>query len=261
MLVFPAIDLLDGKAVRLQQGRRDSAKIYANEPWAVARSWSGLGVPRVHVVDLDAAFARGSGSDANNRATIKKIVEAAGVDVEVGGGVRSIEDCRKLFDLGVRFVVLGTAAIKDPAFVEEACALFPRKIVVAVDAREGKVSVEGWTEDSASDALTIGAKVARAGAAAVLYTDIGRDGMRTGPNLDATARLALQIAPCPVIASGGVSRLDDIDALIGTGATAVVIGKAIYEGVFGVDEALARAQSQTHTQAQARQLNPGKPAR
>jgi len=247
MLVFPAIDLLDGKAVRLQQGRRDSATIYSPEPWQVARSWSGLGVPRVHVVDLDAAFARGGGGDANNRPTIKKIVEAAGVDVEVGGGVRSIDDCQKLFDVGVKFVVLGTAAIKDPAFVAVACARFPQRVVVAVDARAGKVSVEGWTEDTARDALDIGADAAAAGAAAVLYTDIGRDGMRTGPNIEATARLGRRIAPCPVIASGGVSRLDDIDTLIGTGAAAVVIGKALYEGVFTVEQALARAARAAET--------------
>ena len=242
MLIFPAIDLLNGNAVRLQQGRRDSATIYSQQPWEVARSWSGLGVPRVHVVDLDAAFARGAGGDANNRATIKKIVEAAGVDVEVGGGVRSLDDCQKLFDVGVKYVVLGTAAIKDPAFVAAACAQFPRRVVVAVDARAGKVSVEGWTEDTTRDALEIGAGVARAGAGAVLYTDIGRDGMRSGPNLEATARLGRHIAPCPVIASGGVSRLEDIDTLIGTGAVAVVIGKALYEGVFTVEQALARAQ-------------------
>ncbi|HEY2900161.1 MAG TPA: 1-(5-phosphoribosyl)-5-[(5-phosphoribosylamino)methylideneamino]imidazole-4-carboxamide isomerase [Polyangia bacterium] len=244
MLIFPAIDLLNGNAVRLQQGRRDSATIYSAEPWEVARSWSGLGVPRVHVVDLDAAFARRDGSDANNRATIKKIVAAAGVDVdvEVGGGVRSLDDCAKLFDVGVKYVVLGTAAIKDPAFVAAACAHYPQRVVVAVDARAGKVSVEGWTEDTARDALEIGAEVARAGAGAVLYTDIGRDGMRTGPNLEATARLGRHIAPCPVIASGGVSRLEDIDTLIGTGATAVVIGKALYEGVFTVQEALARGK-------------------
>ena len=241
MLIFPAIDLLDGKAVRLEQGRRESAKIYSSEPWTIARAWSTAGVPRIHVVDLDAAFARGSGGGANNRATIKKIVEATPLPVEVGGGIRSIDDCRRLFDVGVRLAVLGTAAIKDPDMVAAACAEFPQRIVVAVDARAGKVSVEGWTEDTARDALDIGETVARAGAAAVLYTDIGRDGMRSGPNLEATARLAQRIAPCPVIASGGVSRLEDIDALVGIGAVAVVVGKALYEKVFTVEEAVARA--------------------
>jgi phosphoribosylformimino-5-aminoimidazole carboxamide ribotide isomerase len=245
MLVFPAIDLLGGNAVRLEQGRRDSAKIYSNAPWEIARRWSGIGVARLHVVDLDAAFARGHGAGDNNHATIAKILAETSMEVEVGGGVRSLEDCQRLFDLGVRYVVTGTAAIKDPAMVEEACRRWPQRIVVAVDARAGKVSVEGWTQDTTFDASEIGARVARAGAGAVLYTDIGRDGMRTGPNLDATARLAQHLTPCPVIASGGVSRIEDLDTLVPTGATAVVIGKAFYEGVFTVEEALARAQAAT----------------
>src|SRR5206468_7536001 len=141
------------------------------------------------------------------------------------------------FDLGVGFVVLGTAAVKSPEMVADACARWPGRIIVAVDAREGKVSVEGWTEDTSADAVDVGAATARAGAAAILYTDIGRDGMRTGPNLEATARLAQRLAPCPVIASGGVARLDDLDALLDTGAAAVVIGKALYEGVFTLEEA------------------------
>jgi phosphoribosylformimino-5-aminoimidazole carboxamide ribotide isomerase len=245
MQVFPAIDLLDGKAVRLEQGRRESAKVYSRTPWEIAERWSGIGVSRLHVVDLDAAFQRGGGGGENNRATIKQIVAATSLDIEVGGGVRSIEDCERLFEIGVRFVVLGTAAIKNPAMVETACGRFPRRIVIAVDARQGKVSVEGWTEETAVDALEIGETVARAGAGAVLYTDISRDGMRTGPDLDATARLARRIAPCPVIASGGVSRLEDIDDLAQTGAQAVVIGKAFYEGAFTVEEAIARAQAKT----------------
>jgi cyclase len=187
MQVFPAIDLLGGNAVRLEQGRRESAKIYSNAPWEIAQRWSGIGVPRLHVVDLDAAFARGSGGDDNNHATINKIVAATSMDVEVGGGVRTLEDCARLFDLGVSYVVTGTAAIKNPAMVDAACRRWPQRIIVAVDAREGKVSVEGWTQDTTFDASEIGKRVAGAGAAAVLYTDIGRDGMRTGPNLDATA--------------------------------------------------------------------------
>ena len=240
MRIFPAIDLLGGNAVRLEQGRRASAKIYSNAPWEIAQRWSRAGVPRLHVVDLDAAFARGGGGAENNHATIQKILAATTLEVEVGGGVRSLEDCQRLFDLGVTHVVTGTAAIKDPAMVEEACRRWPRRIVVAVDAREGKVSVEGWTEETVFDAAEIGTRVARAGAGAVLYTDIGRDGMRTGPNLEATARLVRQLDPCPVIASGGVSRIEDLDALIPTGASAVVIGKAFYEGAFTVEEAVAR---------------------
>ena len=238
MLIFPAIDLLGGKAVRLRQGLRDTATVYSERPWELAAAFAAAGAPRIHVVDLDAAF---SGGTENNHATIRKIIEASTLDVEVGGGVRSVDDCARLFDLGAKFAVTGTAAIKTPAVVDAACAKFPRRIVVAVDAREGNVSVEGWQEDTAMTALEIGETVARAGAGAVLYTDIGRDGMRTGPNLEATARLARRITPCPVIASGGVATLDDIDATVKTGAFAVVIGKAIYEKAFTVEEAIRRA--------------------
>lgn len=238
MLVFPAIDLLGGRAVRLEQGRRETAKVYSERPWELAAGFARAGAPRLHVVDLDAAFSAGA---QHNRETIAKIAGATTMEVEVGGGVRSIEDCERLFAIGARYAVMGTAAIKTPALVEEACARFPRRIVVAVDAREGKVAVEGWTQDTALDALEIGEAVARAGAAAVLYTDIGRDGMRTGPNLEATARLARRLSPCPVIASGGVSRLEDLDQTRETGAFAVVVGKAIYEGAFTVEQAIARA--------------------
>jgi len=238
MLVFPAIDLMNGQAVRLQQGRRDSAKIYSSNPPELARGFAAAGAPRLHVVDLDAAFTGGA---HNNRDTIKAILAATTMDVEVGGGMRTVPDCERLFALGARYAVMGTAAIKTPELVAEACRRFPQRIVVAVDARAGKVAVQGWTEDTAQDALVVGAAVAEAGAAAVLYTDIGRDGMRSGPNLEATARLAARIAPCPVIASGGMARLEDIDQVKTTGAHAVVIGKAIYEGMFTIAEALARA--------------------
>jgi phosphoribosylformimino-5-aminoimidazole carboxamide ribotide isomerase len=238
MLIFPAIDLLGGKAVRLRQGLRDTATVYSERPWELAAAFAAAGAPRIHVVDLDAAF---SGGAENNHPTIRKIIEASTLDVEVGGGVRSVDDCARLFDLGAKFAVTGTAAIKTPAVVDAACAKFPRRIVVAVDAREGNVSVEGWQEDTVMTALEIGETVARAGAGAVLYTDIGRDGMRTGPNLEATARLARRITPCPVIASGGVATLDDIDATVKTGAFAVIIGKAIYEKAFTVEEAIRRA--------------------
>jgi phosphoribosylformimino-5-aminoimidazole carboxamide ribotide isomerase len=238
MLVFPAIDLLDGKAVRLAQGRRETAHVYSHDPPALARGFAAAGAVRVHVVDLDAAF---TGGTQHNRATIAAIAQASSVELEVGGGIRTAQDCEHLFALGVRYAVMGTAAVKTPEVVEELCRRFPGRIVVAVDAREGKVAVEGWTEATAADALVIGATVARAGAAAVLYTDIGRDGMRSGPNLEATARLAREIAPCPVIASGGVARLEDLDDTSATGAFAVVVGKALYERVFTVEEALRRA--------------------
>jgi len=239
MQVFPAIDLLDGKAVRLEQGRPESAKIYSHAPWEVARKFAAAGALRLHVVDLDAAL---SGGAKHHHETIQKILAAAGhMEVEVGGGIRTLELCARILSLGARYAVMGTAAIKTPKVVREACKRYPQRIVVAVDARAGKVAVEGWKEDTDSDAVDIGQQVANAGAAAVLYTDIGRDGMRTGPNLEATARLAAAIKPCAVIASGGVSKLDDIHRVRKTGATAVVIGKALYEGVFTIEEALTAA--------------------
>jgi len=239
MQVFPAIDLLDGKAVRLEQGRPESAKIYSHAPWELARRFAAAGAPRLHVVDLDAAL---SGGAKHNHETIQKILAATGdMEVEVGGGIRTMEACARILSLGARYAVMGTAAIKTPAVVREACKRYPKRIVVAVDARAGKVAVEGWKEDTDSDAVEIGRQVAEAGAAAVLYTDIGRDGMRTGPNLEATLRLAATIKPCPVIASGGMSKLDDIHQVRKTGAASVVIGKAIYEGAFTIEEALVAA--------------------
>jgi phosphoribosylformimino-5-aminoimidazole carboxamide ribotide isomerase len=240
MQLFPAIDLLEGRAVRLSQGRRETAHVYSHDPPALARAFAAAGARRLHIVDLDAAF---SGGAQHNRATIEAIVSAVPeVELEVGGGIRTAPDCERLFAAGVRYAVMGTAAIKAPAVVAELCGRFPGRIVVAVDAREGNVAVEGWTEATAADALQIGQAVARAGAAAVLYTDIGRDGMRSGPNLEATARLVRGIAPCAVIASGGVARIEDLDDCARTGAAAVVVGKALYEKAFTVEEALARVR-------------------
>lgn len=239
MLVFPAIDLLGGKAVRLEQGKRETAKVYSHEPWELAKTFAAAGAPRLHVVDLDAAF---SGGTTTNAETVKKIAAATPLEIEVGGGIRSVEDCERLFALGARYAVLGTAAVKTPEIVAQLCGRFPGRIVVAVDAREGLVAVEGWTQATKASALDIGEQVAKAGCAAVLYTDIGRDGMRSGPNLEATARLVERIAPCPVIASGGVARLEDLDQTRATGSFAVVVGKAIYEGAFTVEEALQRGR-------------------
>lgn len=241
MQIFPAIDLLDGKAVRLEQGRPESAKIYSHSPWELAQRFAAAGAPRLHVVDLDAAL---SGGAKHNLPTIERILGATTMEVEVGGGLRNLALCERVFSAGAKYAVLGTAAIKSPEVVKEVCRLYPKRIVVAVDARAGKVSVEGWTEDTAMDAIDLGRKVAGFGAAAVLYTDIGRDGMRTGPNLEATKRLVDAIS-CPVIASGGMSRLEDIQTVRNTGAFAVVIGKALYEGMFTIEQALAAAEKGT----------------
>jgi phosphoribosylformimino-5-aminoimidazole carboxamide ribotide isomerase len=238
MLIFPAIDLLGGQAVRLEQGRRESAKVYSDEPWSLAESFVAAGAARLHVVDLDAAF---SGGRENNHSTIGRIARAARTEVEVGGGLRSVADCERLFGLGARYAVLGTAAIKSPELLAEACRRFPGRIIVAVDARDGMVAVEGWQESSTVEAGALAESAARAGAAAVLYTDIARDGMQSGPDLDATSRLVQRLGTCPVIASGGVAQLTDIDRVRESGAMAVIVGRALYEGAFTVQQAIARA--------------------
>jgi phosphoribosylformimino-5-aminoimidazole carboxamide ribotide isomerase len=240
MQIFPAIDLLEGQAVRLSQGRRESAKVYSREPWKLAESFVAAGATRLHVVDLDAAFSAGR---IHNLETIARIVAAApGAEVEVGGGLRTLAGCERLFALDVKYAVLGTAAIKSPALIDEVCGRFPGRIIVAVDARDGLVAVEGWQESSVVPASEVADRAARAGAAGVLYTDIARDGMQSGPDLEATARLVQRLgASCAVIASGGVAQLSDLDRVRDSGAAAVIVGRAIYEKAFTVQEAIARA--------------------
>jgi phosphoribosylformimino-5-aminoimidazole carboxamide ribotide isomerase len=232
--VVPAIDLLDGRAVRLAGGRREAATVFSDEPWAVAARFGAAGASLVHVVDLDGAFA----GERRQAAVIARVIAAAGVPVQVGGGVRSAGDVEILLALGAAFIVLGTAAVKDPALVESLCRQHPGRIVVAVDARDGQVAVEGWTETATVTALELGARAAGWGAAKVLYTDVARDGLRGGPNIAATAALAAAL-PIPVIASGGIGALADLRALAAAGVAECVVGRALYDGVFTVEEALA----------------------
>ena len=219
MLVFPAIDLMDGAAVRLEQGRRESVKVYDRAPWEVAARFAAAGAPRLHVVDLDAAFTRATAErQATTTRRSRRIVAAS-----AGAESRWAAACARwtiargcsTWASGSRCWARRRSRIR--RWSRRRARAGRQRIVVAVDAREGKVAVEGWTEATAADAVDVGLAVARAGAGAVLYTDIARDGMRGGPNLDATARLARSLAPCPVIASGGVARLDDLDALVADG--------------------------------------------
>jgi phosphoribosylformimino-5-aminoimidazole carboxamide ribotide isomerase len=234
MLVVPAIDLLGGNVVRLVEGKRERATVYSDAPGEIARQFVAAGAKRLHVVDLDGAFA----GKLENRRAIGEIVRA-GVPVQTGGGVRDLDACARLFDDGVSRVVLGTAAVKDPAFVEAACARWPGAIVVAVDARDGKVAVEGWAEVTTVDAHELArASIAR-GAAAILYTDIARDGTGVGPNVTRSAELARALAPAEVIASGGIGALEHLRALARAGVPACVVGRALYERKFTVEEALA----------------------
>ncbi len=236
MKVFPAIDLLGGQAVRLREGRRDQATVYREHPEELVAEWTIAGVKRLHVVDLDGAF----GGDRRHADVIARICQASPVPVQVGGGIRTVAAARAVIEAGAAFVVLGTAAIKDPAVVEALCRDLPGQIVVAVDARDGLVAVEGWVETSTITAIELGRRAAAWGAAALLYTDIARDGTGAGPNVAATAQLAREVG-IDVIASGGVHGLDDLRALAAAGVPAVVVGRALYDGRFTVAEALAVA--------------------
>jgi phosphoribosylformimino-5-aminoimidazole carboxamide ribotide isomerase len=237
MRILPAIDLMDGKAVRLEEGRRDRVTVFSDEPWQLARDFAAAGADRVHCVDLDGAFA---GSPVQH-ALVARIVAASPVPVQVGGGIRDRAAVEAVFAAGAGFAVLGTAAVKSPAMVEDVCRAFPGRIVVAVDARDGVVAVEGWVESGGITALDLGKRAAAWGAAALLYTDVARDGIHAGPNIAATAALARDVG-IDVIASGGVSSLADIAALRDAGIPAVVVGRALYDKRFTLADAIATAQ-------------------
>jgi len=238
VILLPAIDLLDGKAVRLAGGNREQATIYSDEPWTLAEGFARAGANWIHVVDLDGAFA-GRPVQGELVARIIETARAHGSTVEVGGGVRDAEAVEHLFSLGAQRVVVGTLAVRSPDEVAALCARHPEGIVVAIDARDGLVAVEGWQEISRVPAAELAQKAASWGAGALLYTDVARDGLQTGPAVDATARLQAGVS-IPVIASGGIATLDDLDHLRDAGVRAAVVGRAIYEGNFTVKEALAR---------------------
>jgi len=244
MRVYPAIDLLGGAAVRLREGKRELATVYQREPWLVAARFAEAGARRVHVVDLDGAFA-GTRETANRDALgrIVEVLRAAGVGLQVGGGVRTLDSVTMLRSAGVERVVLGTAAVKDPALVAAASAAHPGGVVVAIDARAGRVAIEGWTVETDVLAVDLARRVIELGAAALLYTDVSRDGTEVGPNVEATAELARAVAPVEVIASGGIGTLAHLGALAAAGVPACVIGRALYEGRFTVAEAIAAAGS------------------
>jgi phosphoribosylformimino-5-aminoimidazole carboxamide ribotide isomerase len=228
--LFPAIDLLGGRAVRLEKGERAKATVFSERPVELVAE---LGIAdRLHVVDLDGAFG-----EPRQAALIRSIVAACPVPVEVGGGIRDRGAIDEVIGLGVGFVVLGTAAVSSPSLVEEVCRTYPGQIVVAVDARDGIVSIDGWTRSGNVTASELGQRAAAWGAAALLYTDIVRDGVHTGPNVEATAQLA-RVVSCDVIASGGVSSLADLAALRAAGISAAVVGRALYDKRFTVAEAL-----------------------
>jgi phosphoribosylformimino-5-aminoimidazole carboxamide ribotide isomerase len=239
-IVIPAVDIRGGRAVRLHQGRFDAETVFHDDPAAAAARWREAGAHRLHVVDLDGA----RDGERANAAAVAGIVEAMGdVPVELGGGIRAMADIEVVLAAGVRWAILGTAALERPELVREAVAAFPGRIIAGVDARDGRVSVRGWMEDSEVTAPELVARLAGEGVAAVIYTDVRRDGTGDGPNLEATAALA-RTGEVPVIASGGVGTLDHVRgaaALAGDGVIGVIVGRALYDGRFTLAEAMAAA--------------------
>jgi phosphoribosylformimino-5-aminoimidazole carboxamide ribotide isomerase len=237
MRVWPAIDLLEGRAVRLHEGKRDRATVFSNAPWEIPARFAADGAQGLHVVDLDGAFA----GKPVQHALVRRVIAAAGaLPVQVGGGIRDRAAVEAVLAAGATRVVLGTAAVKSPALVEECCRAHPGRIVVAVDAKDGMVAVDGWVAASNVSAAELGARAAGWGAAALLYTDVSRDGTGAGPNVAATAALAKAV-DIEVIASGGVSSLDDLRALRDAGIEAVVVGRALYDAKFTLRAAVEAA--------------------
>lgn len=238
MKIYPAIDLLGGKVVRLTEGDRARATVYSDDPPALVRAFAAAGAERIHVVDLDGAF---SGRRAHGD-VVQRLVAATNAPVQVGGGIRDRAALDAVLAAGAGLAVLGTAAVKDPDFARAACAAYPGRIVIAVDARDGTVAVEGWVEASTLSVLELATRAAGWGAAGILYTDVKRDGTQVGPDLSVTAALAEAVS-VPVIASGGVASLGDVRALARAGIPAVIIGRALYEGRFTLAEAIAAARA------------------
>jgi phosphoribosylformimino-5-aminoimidazole carboxamide ribotide isomerase len=241
MLIIPAIDLKDGKCVRLKQGEMDQATIYSEDPAAVARQWLAQGARRLHLVDLDGARA----GKPKNDEVVRKIAAAVGdrIPLQLGGGIRDLDTIERYLDDGVSFVIIGTAAVKTPGFLHDACGAFPGHIMVGLDAREGKVAVDGWSKLTRHDVIDLAKKFEDYGAEAIIYTDIGRDGMLTGLNIEATVKLARALT-VPVIASGGVTDLKDIEALCSVEAEGIVgtiTGRALYQGTLDFAKAQALA--------------------
>jgi phosphoribosylformimino-5-aminoimidazole carboxamide ribotide isomerase len=238
LTLYPAIDLKDGQCVRLQRGEMDQATIYADDPGAQAMAWQDAGFGWLHVVDLNGAFA----GKPVNAAAVRSILSSVTIPVQLGGGIRDIAGIAAWLDAGVRRVILGSAAAKNPPLVLEACKAFPGRIAVGIDARDGFVATEGWAETSAMRAADLGIRFEDAGVAAIIYTDIGRDGMLSGLNLEQTVALSQRLTT-QVIASGGVGSLSHLEALKeaakGTRIEGVIVGRALYDGRVKAAEALA----------------------
>ncbi len=243
MIVIPAIDLKDGHCVRLRQGLMEEATVFSEDPAEMARHWVDQGAQRLHLVDLNGAFA----GKPINESALKAIVAEVGqeIPIQLGGGIRSLDVIERYLDDGISSVIIGTAAVKNPGFLHEACDAFPGHILVGLDAKDGKVAVEGWSKLTGHEVVDLALRFQDYGVEGIIYTDIGRDGMMTGVNVDATVTLARALN-IPVIASGGLRGLEDIRALClvqEEGISGVITGRAIYEGTLDFSRAVALTQS------------------
>ena len=244
MLLIPAIDLKDGQCVRLRQGIMEDSTIFSDDPVAMAGRWVEAGTKRLHIVDLDGAFA----GKPKNAGVIHDIASAyPDIDIQIGGGIRDDDTIAAYLDAGVRYVIIGTQAVKDPHFVSEVCAEFPTHIIVGLDAKDGKVAVDGWSKLSKHDVIDMAQRFENDGVSAIVYTDISRDGMMQGVNVEATVKLA-QAVNIPIIASGGITNMDDIKALSAVedeGIMGAITGRAIYDGSIDLAECQAWLDAQT----------------
>jgi len=240
MIIIPAIDLKNGQAVRLSQGRMEDATVYASDPVEVARRWESMGAQRLHIVDLDGAVS----GEPRNRELVKRICASVNMEVELGGGIRDIRTVDEYLAAGVKYAILGTAAVRDPAFRDACCKKYPGRIIIGIDAQSGMAAVQGWTESTKLSALDLARQLDPDAVESIVYTDISRDGMLTGPNVEETAKLASAIL-IPVIASGGMSRIDDVKNLLSvesSGIMGIIIGRALYTGGIDLAEAIALTQ-------------------
>ncbi|HTZ39281.1 MAG TPA: 1-(5-phosphoribosyl)-5-[(5-phosphoribosylamino)methylideneamino]imidazole-4-carboxamide isomerase [Syntrophales bacterium] len=236
MIIIPAIDIRGGRCVRLLQGDFQREIVYSADPVEVALRWAGNGAERIHIVDLDGSRE----GRPVNEAIVRRILSSVSIPIELGGGIRDLQTVEDYIGMGVQWIILGTAALKNRDFVVETTRRFPGRIILGIDARDGKVAVEGWTETTGADVLEVARRYERMGLAALVYTDIARDGMETGVNVAATERLARSIE-IPVIASGGVAGIGDIKRLLAAstpGILGVITGKALYTGAMDLEEAI-----------------------
>ncbi|MDA8084400.1 MAG: 1-(5-phosphoribosyl)-5-[(5-phosphoribosylamino)methylideneamino]imidazole-4-carboxamide isomerase [Nitrospiraceae bacterium] len=239
MLIIPAIDLKNGECVRLQQGKKDAVTVYSRDPVLTAMKWESYGAKVLHIVDLDGAFT----GTQKNRESILKIRKQLKINIQVGGGIRDIVTVDTLLSAGIDRVILGTAAIEDPEFVVEACNRFPGRIFVGIDAKDGKVAVRGWEEVSSIDAKELAKRIETVGVSGIIYTDISRDGMMTGPNVAAQEEMVSTVK-IPVVASGGIATIEDVRSLLAIkNLWGAITGKAIYSGSLDLQEALRVAEA------------------